>query len=137
MRIGELARRTGYSRQTLSQIEDGRIAAVGPAQAFGTALGDGACVVDFSSHVLMPGIVDCHAHPTRPSDSRSPDEQLSVPDEMLALTAVAQLTRHLRSGVTTVRDCNARGGAGSSRITCASVASGVSALKGGRPVRHS
>ena len=28
---------------------------------------------------------------------------------MLALTAVHQLTRHLKSGVTTVRDCNARG----------------------------
>jgi imidazolonepropionase-like amidohydrolase len=54
-------------------------------------------------------MVDCHSHATRPADCRSPDEQLSVPDEMLALTAVHQLTRHLKSGVTTVRDCNARG----------------------------
>lgn len=33
-----------------------------------------------------------------------------MPDEMLALTAVYQPTRHLRSGVTTVRDYKARGG---------------------------
>jgi imidazolonepropionase-like amidohydrolase len=90
-------------------VEDGRIVAVGSIEVFGSALDSGARIVDFSGHVLMPGMVDCHAHPTRPSDCCSPDEQLSVPDEMLALTAVSQLTRHLRSGVTTVRDCNARG----------------------------
>jgi imidazolonepropionase-like amidohydrolase len=89
-------------------VEDGRIAAVGRAVAFGRSL-DPARTVAFPEQVVMPGMVDCHAHPTRPADSRSPDEQLSVPDEMLALTAVHQLTRHLRSGVTTVRDCNARG----------------------------
>jgi imidazolonepropionase-like amidohydrolase len=57
----------------------------------------------------MPGMVDCHAHPTLFPDRRPFEEQLQAPDEMLALTAVRQLTVHLRSGVTTVRDCAARG----------------------------
>jgi imidazolonepropionase-like amidohydrolase len=89
-------------------VEGSKIVAVGPAEQFGSALDtDGARIV--TAPVAMPGMIDCHSHATRPADSRSPDEQLSVPDEMLALTAVHQLTRHLKSGVTTVRDCNARG----------------------------
>lgn len=89
------------------EIERGRITRVGRADDFGSVLAE-AMVVEYPSAFVMPGMVDCHSHATRPADSRSPDEQLAVPDEMLALTAVYQLTRHLRSGVTTVRDCNAR-----------------------------
>jgi imidazolonepropionase-like amidohydrolase len=89
-------------------VEDSRIVAVGPAAQFGSAL-DGPDAQVVTAPVVMPGMIDCHSHATRPADSKSPDEQLSVPDEMLALTAVHQLTRHLKSGVTTVRDCNARG----------------------------
>jgi imidazolonepropionase-like amidohydrolase len=59
--------------------------------------------------ILMPGLVDCHAHPTLFPDRQSLELQLQAPDEMLALTAQQQLTVHLRSGVTTVRDCAARG----------------------------
>lgn len=90
------------------EIEQGRITRVGRAEEFGSALCESP-VVALPDSFVMPGMVDCHSHVTRPADSRSPDEQLAVPDEMLALTAVYQLTRHLRSGVTTVRDCNARG----------------------------
>jgi imidazolonepropionase-like amidohydrolase len=89
-------------------VEGSQIVAVGPAEAFGSVLDADATKV-IQGRVVMPGLIDCHSHATRPADSRSPDEQLSVPDEMLALTAVHQLTRHLKSGVTTVRDCNARG----------------------------
>jgi imidazolonepropionase-like amidohydrolase len=89
------------------QVIDGRIGAVGRAEDFGTLA---STAVDFGSHsVLMPGMVDCHAHPTLFPDRRPFEEQLQAPDEMLALTAVRQLTVHLRSGVTTVRDCAARG----------------------------
>jgi imidazolonepropionase-like amidohydrolase len=66
-------------------------------------------VLDFAQKVLLPGLVDCHAHPTLFPDRQSFEVQLQAPDEMLALTAVRQLTTHLRSGVTTVRDCAARG----------------------------
>jgi imidazolonepropionase-like amidohydrolase len=90
------------------QIEDGQIVRVGRAETFGTALDDSA-VLDYSGLVVMPGMVDCHAHPTLYPDRQSFEVQLQAPDEMLALTAVHQLTRHLRSGVTTIRDCAARG----------------------------
>jgi imidazolonepropionase-like amidohydrolase len=90
------------------KVDGTRIAQVGRAQEFGTAL-DGAAVLDFSAQTVMPGLVDCHAHPTLYPDRQSFEVQLQAPDEMLALTAVRQLTTHLRSGVTTVRDCAARG----------------------------
>jgi imidazolonepropionase-like amidohydrolase len=94
-------------RDAIVQWDGGRITAVGRAEDFGI-------LADTAEHlgaerVLMPGLVDCHAHPTLYPDRRPFEEQLRAPDEMLALTAMRQLTVHLRSGVTTVRDCAARG----------------------------
>jgi imidazolonepropionase-like amidohydrolase len=91
------------------QVESGRITRVGRAEEFGTVLDDAPSVLDYSAQVLMPGLVDCHAHPTLYPDGLPFEVQLQAPDEMLALTAVHQITRHLRSGVTTIRDCAARG----------------------------
>ena len=90
------------------QIDGSRIVQVGRADEFGTALDD-AVMLNYSGQTVMPGLVDCHAHPTLFPDRQSFEVQLQAPDEMLALTAVRQLTTHLRSGVTTVRDCAARG----------------------------
>jgi len=91
-------------RDGVIAIEGSRIVAVGRADEFGSELS-----ADVQGAVVMPGLVDCHAHPTLYPDRQSFEVQLQAPDEMLALTAVHQLTRHLRSGVTTVRDCAARG----------------------------
>src|SRR5687767_13937860 len=90
------------------EIEGSQIARVGRPEAFGSTLDD-VTILDYSGRVVMPGMVDCHAHPTLYPDRQSFEVQLQAPDEMLALTAVHQLTRHLRSGVTTIRDCAARG----------------------------
>jgi imidazolonepropionase-like amidohydrolase len=109
LRVGLLIDGNGGApvRDAIIQIEDGRITAVGRAEQFGTAA---ATAEDAGvTRVLMPGLVDCHAHPTLFPDHQPFDVQLQAPDEMLALTAVRQLTVHLRSGVTTVRDCAARG----------------------------
>lgn len=89
-------------------IDVEQIVAVGRAEDFGSAL-SGATVLDVSGQVVMPGLIDCHAHPTLFPDRQSFEVQLQAPDEMLALTAVRQLTTHLKSGVTAVRDCAARG----------------------------
>jgi imidazolonepropionase-like amidohydrolase len=94
--------------EAVVEIEDGRIRSVGRAVEFGSVL-DGAPGLDFGDGVMLPGLVDCHAHPTLFPDRQALEVQLQAPDEMLALTAVRQLTTHLRSGVTTVRDCAARG----------------------------
>jgi len=92
-------------RDAIVQFAEGRITAVGRAEEFGSAASAALSIGD----VVMPGLVDCHAHPTLFPDRRPFEEQLQAPDEMLALTAMRQLTVHLRSGVTTVRDCAARG----------------------------
>jgi imidazolonepropionase-like amidohydrolase len=83
---------------------DGRIGAVDCADAFGSQAIDAIPVP-----VLMPGLVDCHAHVTLPAHRKSIPEDLRVSDARLALTSVRQLGRHLAAGFTTVRDCGARG----------------------------
>ena len=95
-------------RDAVLAIEGGVITAVAKRDEFGSALG-GAPVLDFADKVVLPGLIDCHAHPTLFPDRQPFDVQLQAPDEMLVLTAVHQLTLHLRSGVTTLRDCAARG----------------------------
>ena len=109
LRVGSLIDGNGEApiRDAIVHVEDGRITAVGRAEEFGTtaetAFDAGA------TRTLLPGLVDCHAHPTLFPDRQPFEVQLQAPDEMLALTAVRQLTVHLRSGVTSVRDCGARG----------------------------
>jgi imidazolonepropionase-like amidohydrolase len=109
LRVGQLIDAVGGPplHDAMARVEGGRITAVGAAEAFGSA---GADALDLGAQrVLMPGLVDCHAHPTLFPDRQDFEVQLAAPDEMLALTAVRQLTVHLRSGVTTLRDCAARG----------------------------
>lgn len=109
LRVGKLIDGNGGAplHEAIVQVVDGRIAAVGRAEDFGsrahTATDAGG------ERVLMPGLVDCHAHPTLFPDRQPFEVQLRAPDEMLTLTAMRQLSVHLRSGVTTVRDCAARG----------------------------
>jgi imidazolonepropionase-like amidohydrolase len=109
LRVGVLIDATGAAplRDAVLRVKAGRITSVGPAADFGT-VADQAYALG-SERVVMPSLVDCHAHPTLFPDRQPFEVQLQAPDEMLVLTAVRQLTAHLRSGVTTVRDCAARG----------------------------
>ena len=109
LRVGRLIDGAGGPplQDAMARVEGGRITAIGAAEAFGSA---GADALDLGAErMLMPGLVDCHAHPTLFPDRQDYEVQLATPDEMMALTAMYQLTLHLRSGVTTVRDCAARG----------------------------
>jgi imidazolonepropionase-like amidohydrolase len=108
LRVGLLIDGTGREpvADAVVRVTDGRIAAVGRAEEFGT---QAEAALDARERVLMPGLVDCHAHATLFPDRQPFEVQLQAPDEMLALTAQRQLTLHLRSGVTMVRDCAARG----------------------------
>lgn len=108
LRVGLLIDGNGGEplRDALVRVADGRILDVGRAEDFGSAAAD---ALDFRQLVLLPGLVDCHAHPTLFPDRQPFEVQLQAPDEMLTLIAQRQLTVHLRSGVTTVRDCAARG----------------------------
>src|SRR5687768_17299609 len=49
-------------------VEGSRIVAVGRAEDFGSAIESGSSG-NFQGAVVMPGMVDCHAHATRPADS--------------------------------------------------------------------
>ena len=69
-------------------IQAGRIGAVGPAVALGAL---DVPVLDFRRQVLLPGLIDVHAS-TLPSDRHNWRLVYVDPDEMLALTAVHQLT---------------------------------------------
>src|SRR5688572_28978896 len=67
------------------EIEGGRIARVGRAEQFGSSLNEAAgpgvgTVVDYGDRVVMPGMVDCHAHPTLFPDRQSFEVQLQAPD---------------------------------------------------------
>lgn len=95
-------------RDAVITLDRGRVAAVGRAEDFGSRVHRDE-LLDLRDRVVMPGLVDCHAHATLFPDRQPFEVQLLAPDEMLALTAVRQVTTHLRSGVTTLRDCAARG----------------------------
>src|SRR3954447_17899562 len=71
-------------RDGVVALEGSKIVAVGPAEQFGCVLA-GPSTRIVNAPVVMSGLIDCHSHATRPADSKSPDQQLSVPDEMLAL----------------------------------------------------
>lgn len=87
-------------------VEDGRIASVGPARE----LASGVEIVDLGDATLLPGLIDSHVHLVW-SASAEPHEV--VERESRALTALRcanNAERHLRAGVTTVRDVGSTDG---------------------------
>ncbi len=87
-------------------VEEGRIVSVGPSRD----LPAGGEVVDLGDATLIPGLIDAHVHLVW-SASAEPHEV--VGRESLALTALrcaANAARHLRAGVTTVRDVGSTAG---------------------------
>ncbi|NKB71889.1 MAG: amidohydrolase family protein [Candidatus Latescibacteria bacterium] len=89
-------------------VRDGRIAAVDQAEVLlGQADGD-TQQVDLGSACLGPGLIDGHTHLSLAGDGRSYSEQFSDSDEMMVLIGAMNLQRHLRAGITTVREHGAR-----------------------------
>ena len=85
-------------------IRGDRIAAVGPADE--VKVPSGAHIIDLSSFIVLPGLIDTHTHVT--SDPTTPPYHaygLSVP--RVALIGAANAKRALLSGVTTMRDVGA------------------------------
>lgn len=51
-----------YIEDGLLVVEDGRIAALGPADELLPALGEDTLVEDLTGKLLLPGLIDCHVH---------------------------------------------------------------------------
>jgi imidazolonepropionase-like amidohydrolase len=67
-----------------------------------------AIVSSFPLQTILPGLINSHAHLCLPSGGQP--FHLRQTDEMALLTAVRNMGRERRSGVTTVRDCGDQNG---------------------------
>ena len=63
--------------------------------------------VDGTGHTLAPGLVDCHVHLSFDGTSDFSGEARVLTEARAAIKAVRNAQRHLRNGVTTVRDLGA------------------------------
>src|SRR5262245_5297762 len=96
---------------------DGKsIVYAGPGRDAPPAPGD-AQVVDLGERTLLPGLIDCHAHPV----SYGGESATEWADELRVLYATDALKRALLSGVTTIRNT------GSPRNTAYSLKAAVDA----------
>jgi imidazolonepropionase-like amidohydrolase len=84
------------------EIEDGRIAAVGPDRSAHRGGGPEMPAVDLRAYTVLPGLIDAHDHLT--FDWSDPKELLKrEPDVWSALRGAGTCRRILAAGITTVR----------------------------------
>jgi len=122
------------------EIQGSRITKVGSPADFAEELADpGVNVEVHAGATAVPGLVDAHCHITLSGDSRTYEDQIRDPDEMLTLVAVHNMGLHLSRGVTTLRDNGARNR--TAFVVREAVQRGYIAgprlLLSGRPVTHS
>lgn len=79
-------------------VDDGRIAAVGKRGDFAGFAGE-----KVERSIIMPGLVDCHAHMALDAGIRDWPALVADPEAEHVLRAIAALRADLRSGVTTAR----------------------------------
>ena len=84
-------------------VEDGKIAAVGPAAELGSG-GDGAAQLGGVGKTILPGLFNNHAHLAWDGANDLATQSLEDSPEISAYKCAANMTRSLGAGVTTVRD---------------------------------
>ena len=89
-------------------VADGRITAVGDKEAFQQQAPPETETIDLGSACLAPGLIDSHTHLSLAGDGRPYADMFSETDEMMVLTGAMNLQRHLRAGITTIREHGAR-----------------------------
>src|SRR5260370_12210698 len=82
-------------------IENSRIAQVGVGLAVGKSAHQ---VIDLAGRTLMPGMIDCHAHP---GGGDYDPGHIDEPIALMALRTLQALQNTLLAGVTTVRSAGA------------------------------
>ncbi|HEV2121484.1 MAG TPA: amidohydrolase family protein [Chloroflexota bacterium] len=90
-------------------VEDGRIVAVGSASEVPPPSDGKARVVTYERGTILPGLIDAHVHLTFRRGETSVEHMARVTDEQALLRGVHSAREFLAAGVTTVRDCGARG----------------------------
>src|SRR6266536_4668144 len=88
-------------------IQDGRIAAAGPAAE--VPVPDGAEVVDYPDCAVLPGLIDAHVHLMYRRGETIYDHARQFDDHQLLVRSAYHARRLVEAGVTTVRDCGSRG----------------------------
>jgi imidazolonepropionase-like amidohydrolase len=91
------------------RIEDGRIVAAGPAAQVPPPTDPMVPTIDYTAYSVLPGLVDAHVHLTFRRGETSVQHAIQVSDELALLRGVEAARKILAAGVTTVRDCAARG----------------------------
>jgi len=89
-------------------VQNGRIKAVDHQEEIQRQTPPDAEVVDLGDACLAPGLIDGHTHLSLAGDGRSYPEMFSETDEMMVLTGVMNMKRHLDAGITTIREHGAR-----------------------------
>ena len=89
-------------------VEDTRIVSVGAVQEIEQRAPPDCVVVDLGNCCLAPGLIDGHTHLSLAGDGRSYAEMFGESDEMMTVVGAMNLTRHLRAGITTIREHGAR-----------------------------
>ncbi|KQM20882.1 amidohydrolase [Novosphingobium sp. Leaf2] len=89
-------------------VKENRIVAVSPEDTMiGADFAVEAQVIDCENAILMPGMVDSHAHLTWPSSVERPVREMSMPPEELALTAARNARILLDYGITSAYSAGA------------------------------
>jgi imidazolonepropionase-like amidohydrolase len=89
-------------------ISQGRILSV--SQPGSAPVAAGEQVVEVRRGTLLPGLIDVHAHFTFGTGSRTYEAVMAEDsDELMVSRGTTNLATHLEAGVTTARDCGARG----------------------------
>ena len=91
-------------------IEGARIVRVAPAEDFAAERQDPAVEqIDAGDSHVLPGLIDGHLHLSFSAGQQPVDQLTTDTQEQVMLRMVAAAQQELRSGVTTVRDCGAKG----------------------------
>ena len=99
-------------------VDGAQLGYAGPARDAPPVPGD-AQVIDLGERTLLPGLIDCHAHPV--SYGGGPGPTVDWADELRVLYATEAMRRALLSGTTTIRNT------GSPRNTAYSLKAAVDA----------
>ena len=86
-------------------IDGSTITAVGPEAKVAPSNNNQFQEFNYPNATILPGLVDAHIHMNGFGDGRLGDELSQYPSEILMLQSAKNLRQHLKSGVTTIRDC--------------------------------